>query len=701
MPSEPDEGPARHLEGGVERLKACLESPQKLLQLVAATAAADAGPLYRQSVEARLQEEDLVTFVRLLAHVGLATRQVRDEAQAADLAVFFRQRLRGLPADLVVALERTLAQLPVPSSAESPMPVQLATRLSLQLTREAYERGEVSSTGVYSLLGRLTGEVATLRRVLGVPAADDYAGLLEEEFWSTLPELERQRVLTSSDAWCVPPGALRRHLESGLQQPEAARTILEQYAYCAHHPSEAARARAALGMTELADLYAHFGGPLLESAISHAGRQLIQEFRSDMQSLLSTAFDRLSQQAVGRRGFRALQQAVKLLDTIERTGPRREDGLRSRVAVESHLGEFIREAVGAPGDSRDLAGLLRQVPQAAAEMLVEEFESRTQRGERNRVVDLAAGLGPVGRNHLREKLRTQPPGAAVLTVGLLSRLEPASVLELLPARLRRWDRAYHDAVVRLVAAGGAPERGGLLLHLLEFLDPLVLPGALDEVGLSGDPKTAPRLMRLAGGTLPQSSEPYLRLKAVEALGRLREPTAAPLMRQLVEATGVWRWREPREIRIAAAQALRKIDPEWAQKSLRRSGLSAAELAVVPSEPEPATPWVRQRRYLRVSLASKLPTLARTVRGQWSLATQVLSLGGGLGVSGESPEAGTEVDMELHFGLRSLRATALVRDPRPPFVGFEIVRMELDERSKLRRLLVPCWEAQARAAAPSA
>lgn len=687
MASDQTQGPGPASGSEVERLKAWLENPQRLLHLVVASAAAHAGSLHREGVEAHLQEEDVVLLVRLLAHLALASRQLKDDSQAAELAAFFRQRLQGLPADLVMALERILAPLPTPGPGEAPMPVQLAERLVLRLALDSYQRGTLSPPAARELLGRMCAEVDTLRRVLGMTGAEAYSGVLEEQFWDSLPEPERRRVLLSSEAWCVPPRALRRYLEELQDEPEIARGVLDNYAACAHHTEEPARLRAALAMSELAAFYARLGGSLLESAIRAAGRQLAQESHSEIQALLATAFARLSQEAAARRGFPAMRQALERLGEIERTQPPRAEGLRARVAVSSHLREFIAEALRAPAVPRELVEVFRQAAPEAAELLSEAFEACTQRAEQNRLIEMAAELGPAGLEHLRERLRVAPPAAAVPTIGLLSRLDPDTLEGHLPVRLARWDRGLHDRVVRSLAAAGAPERGQLLLHLLDHLDPFVIPIALDEIGMSGDIHTAPRLMRLAGGTLVQSSEPYLRVKAVEALGRLREPAAAPLLRRLVESKGVWRWTEPREIRLAAAQALMRIEPEWTKKFLRRSGLSPAELALAPLDPEPTAPWARQRRYPRIPLTHKLPTLATTLRGQWSLTTGVLSLGGGLAESQSVLPAGAEVEVELQSGLRPVRATALVRDSRPQTMGFEFVRIDLHERSKLRHLLV--------------
>src|SRR5256885_11079906 len=94
-------------------------------------------------------------------------------------------------------------------------------------------------------------------------------------------------------------------------------------------------------------------------------------------------------------------------------------------------------------------------------------------------------------------LRTGQPRQAASVVGLLSRLDVPTMLELLPARLPEWNRFYHDIVVRQLAYGNAPDRGRTLLELAEVLDALVLPEAVDEIGMSGDLTAAPPLLAMA------------------------------------------------------------------------------------------------------------------------------------------------------------------------------------------------------------
>jgi HEAT repeat protein len=82
---------------------------------------------------------------------------------------------------------------------------------------------------------------------------------------------------------------------------------------------------------------------------------------------------------------------------------------------------------------------------------------------------------------------------------------------------------------------------------------------VDEIGMSGDRMAAPSLLVVAQNGEAQGRSPLLQLKAVESLGRLRDPESVPVLSSLLEAKKMWKWANHRELRIAAAQALAKID----------------------------------------------------------------------------------------------------------------------------------------------
>src|SRR4029077_19891674 len=145
------------------------------------------------------------------------------------------------------------------------------------------------------------------------------------------------------------------------------------------------------------------------------------------------------------------------------------------------------------------------------------------------------------------------------------------------------------------------DRGRTLLEVLEMLDAAVVPQALDEIGMSGDRTAAPPLIVMAAAGEAEGRSALLQLKAIEALGRLREPDAVPVLRSLFEAKKMFKWQHHRELRIAAAQPLAKIDMRYATQVMAESSLEPGELAIGPLDSAPACPWVPQGRHESILL----------------------------------------------------------------------------------------------------
>ncbi len=199
--------------------------------------------------------------------------------------------------------------------------------------------------------------------------------------------------------------------------------------------------------------------------------------------------------------------------------------------------------------------------------------------------------------------------------------------------------------------GAVDERGPLLLELLDLFDPVILPAVTDEIGVTSDPLASVRLLRLAQGDLPTNASPYVQVKAIEALSRLHDTHAAPLLHELLNSHGLLGWKYPREIRIVAAQALMKLEPGYVVPA--RSGLSPMELKLAPLDPDPAGGWVRQRRYFRVPTERALPAILETSRGRCGVQVHLLSLGGGCGGRDGRVTPGSEATLNLQIGMRNL------------------------------------------------
>jgi hypothetical protein len=146
------------------------------------------------------------------------------------------------------------------------------------------------------------------------------------------------------------------------------------------------------------------------------------------------------------------------------------------------------------------------------------------------------------------------------------------------------------------------------------------------------------------------------------------------------------WSEPQELRIAAMQALEKLDPAWAQAFLPKSGLDKGDLTLAPLEIIANCKFVRQRRHTRVRLTKPVAAVSTNLKEACRLEIKTASLTGGVATISRHLAPGTQVQLKLQLGLRNLQATALMRDYRAQDMAFEIVDMNLDERSRLRRLL---------------
>jgi hypothetical protein len=695
-----------------------LNDPQKLLQLIAAAEGAHSGtgggsgaaPLgnvpniaISGGIEGGtwaggtvpLQEEEVMQAIRLLTRFGEvgSNPDVKPET--------LQQELSEVDPNTRVNLQQLLGSLAANvggQETDTPLLMKAAEHMAIRFAMERFQKGEVKVNAVHQMLEHMSRQMDTLRQILRIQEdkmskagilVESHADILDRMFWSEVPEAGKKSVLLSSEAPCVPARNVRQFVEVLLDRgdKDTAGAILRNYFSCLDGTDIEPRRKTAIGLGQLADLFANVGDELLSATVQKVGGALASESDSELGGLLSAAFVRLSSEANTRRQYGAVTAVCAAMDAVSEKRPGLANELRPRIGVENRLPEFIEEALRLPEFPPDLTKVLRRMAEPATDHLADRFFRCMRREECDRMVDLVKELGSAGVTHLREQLRMGQPRQAAAAVGLLSRLDVPTLLELLANRLREWNRFYHDMVVRQIAFGAAPDRGRTLLELLEVLDPLVLPQALDEIGMSGDRTAAPPLLVIAGSGEAQGRPPLLQLKAVESLGRLREPESVSVLSNLLEAKKVWKWLNHRELRIAAAQALAKIDPRFGSKVLTDSGLEPGELAVTPLDAAPACPWVRQRRYERVMLRKPLSATIGSSWGKSSISIKELSLGGGMGVKEDSLRVGTEAHLDISLGVRHIRGEVLLRRARVNEVGFEIVSIDLESRYRLRRVIM--------------
>jgi hypothetical protein len=717
--------------------KQWLNDPQKLLQLIAAAEGANAGgggqgggtsvpfgsvpnvpghwvagpatgtgagtttgtataPAWEGGV-VPLQEAEVVQAIRLLTRFG----QVQGDPNASP-EVLQKELVEADP-NTRLNLQQLLGSLAAKAATEqedtTPLLMKAAEHMAIRFALERYSKGEVKVNAVHQMMEHMSRQMDSLRGILKLQEekmnkagilVESHADILDRMFWAEVPESGKKTVLLSHEAPCVPPRNLRQFVELLLDRDDkqASAEILNNYSGCLDTKEIEARRKTAIGLSQLADLYSRLGGESMGKAIHSVTRQLCVEKDPELQSLLSAAFVRLSQEASSAKNYQAVNEVCSGMEMLLQQRPVMVNDLRPRVGVENRIPEFIEEALRNDPVPADLLVVLRRTCQAGAEHLADRFFRCMRRDECDRMVDLVREMGSPALTQLREILRTGQPRQASAVVGLLSRLDVGTLLELLPTRLPEWNRFYHDIVVRQIAYGAAPDRGRTLLELAEQLDSVVLPEAIDEIGMSGDLTAAPPLVAMAKPGEAASRSPFLQLKAIESLGRLKDMESLSLLREIVEAKKTFGWVHHRELRIAAAQSMSKTDPRYSGQILSDSSIEPAELAIAPLDTAPACPWVRQRRYERMVLSRTVSAVIGSSWGKSKILIRELSLGGGMGTKEDNLRIGSEADLEISLGMRSkIRAHVLLRRARVNEVGFEIVNTDLESRYRLRRLLV--------------
>src|SRR4029077_6378153 len=288
----------------------------------------------------------------------------------------------------------------------------------------------------------------------------------------------------------------------------------------------------------------------------------------------------------------------------------------------------------------------------------------------------AAGEPVIGalETHLLEPRRQRVATA----IKLLSAAAPDRLIAAMPRAFSSWDWSLQDLAVTELARQSAPalrlQAAQAFLALLRDAHLLVTPGMIDLIGLVGDASAVPRLTEIAGGDIESLRDVFIRIKAIEALGRMKAASAATLLRNLVRNRSGLTYVEPAGLRSAAEDALAMIEDRGGSLTLR-----------LPAKPSAtSTPLFAQpRRYLRVVLPDPLAAKLEGPRAQ-SARVRSIALGGALLETSAQFALGESLPIEIHAGFDRIRATAVVRSVSGKGCGVEFVHMKQEDREKLRR-----------------
>jgi len=631
-----------------------------------------------------LAEDDVAETIRWLARLSAG------QNGAKDVALPHAQELpsAGLHA-LRKALESDSAQ---EVESDRPSLLSLAEQLAVKVALDKYQCGEIPFNAVQEMLQRLKKEIETLHKVLKSHEDTMYrAGLtveseseaLDRQFWAGIPARNKMQVLLSAEAWCIPPKNVLSFVNELTEKNDpAAEQILRNYCALLKTGDANAKLKIAGGIAVLAPTFTKVSARLTRWAMTFVSGALGENLSSDLTPALCTALATLVHEAANAKKYEIVPAFFDRLAELQGLAPQISDRVHIEAGIEGCAGRFLDDALAVEVPTTELIEALQQMPYAVASELKRRAVNCSKRDDYRKLTGLTDQLGTPLLEALRQSAAADQPSEAVPAIGLLTPLDGNYVERTLKKRLQGWSPIQQSLAIHQISCSGMTERGALLSQLFDSFDQLILPQAIDEIGMSGTARIE-RLVQEASRS--ETESPYIQLKVIEALGNLKAKPALALLKEIVMARSVWKWEFPRETRIVALQALLKIDPPTAKNVTKSSGISMEELQL--SQLKPASgQWIRQRKYLRVPIGGEMSASIKSTAGSCDVSVEALSLGGGGGTTSVRSQLAPDGEVELRIGLRRVRARVLLHAVDAYNVGFEIASIPLEDRTRLRQFL---------------
>ena len=697
--------PARLLENRVEGISVNTQTERKvdtvLASLIAALVAYG-GHSPRETADAPIQVpnfDDLVASLRLLARLTPPLESARG-LSPEEAARAIHGAMEAASRDSVRMLLSSVSQY-VPREAEQPLPylLRLSEKIIFEFLGAEFSSGSLTPPSVRPALHRF-GDVIVeaggysgphssqhLSSLAVTWATDTHREQLIDRFWLELPPREKSAVLRGPDVWCVPVAALRQALgqlaDAGADAPRReARNIVLNYARRLEIPDAAARRSVAAGLNELASIIESLWPNQLPEDLSRVAMKFLDtESAPETAALLAAFVESLGRIAVNRADFSGFEA---ILTGLERAPRDKEHdhmaALSSRLVAQDRWLLLVDAALA----NRALDPVLPRLLQRDPERLLDRLTLLlTEPRGAEMVPAMARLLRTIGvpvLNLLETRLYEARRQRVTAAIKLLAAADPERLLRGLARAMASWEWSLQDLAVSELArpsnSTSAHSAAFIFSAILADAHPMVVPMMIDQIGLAQETTAVPQLMEIAAGGHDILRDQFVRIKAIEALGRLRATEAVELLRTLVESREGLTYAEPSGLRAAAEDALALMENRPSSARVRAAYESAAQTNAS---------YLVPRRYVRVPLES--PLRAQIEGASAGLArVKTISLGGAYLESPRKLSVGDSIKLEVRAGLRKINFTAVVRNIGPDGSGVEFVHMRDEDREKLRKLV---------------
>jgi PilZ domain len=645
------------------------------------------------------QIEEITESLRLIGRLT-PPMEVARGLSAEDAAHAIHSSMQSARPDSVRTLLSAITHYS-PQEGEAPQVYlkRLSQSLVLELLTTEFSDGTLAPVAIRSILNQLADELVAAGEYRGPHSSQHFSSLssawandgqreqLLERFWLELAPREKAAVLRGPDVWCVPISVIRQTLsqlvEAGTDAPRReARTILLNYARRLEHADSAARRIVAAGLGELAPLLEKlWPNQLPEELAKLTLASLTMEQAPETSALLAAFLETLGRIAVVHADFAGFENLIISLEKLPRDAAHEHmNALGHRLMANDRWMMLVDASlVNRPLDL-PLPRLLQRDPDRLLDRLTLLLTEPRSAEMLAPMARLLRTIGVPVLTLLETRLfeaRRQRVSAAIR---LLAAADPDRLLRGLTRALASWEWNLQDLAVselsRPANSPSAQSTAFIFSAILQDAHPLVVPMMIDQIGIGQETTAVPLLMEIAAGEHDTLRDQFVRIKAIEALGRLRAVEAIELLRQLAGKREGLAFAEPGGLRAAAEDALALME--------EGPGSARARASYEPTAP-PLGNFVVPRRYARIPLES--PLRAQIGGSQMTMArVKTISLGGAYVESPNRLNLGDSIQLEIRSGLRKIHFTAVVRNVGPRGNGVEFVHMKDEDREKLRKLV---------------
>jgi hypothetical protein len=697
--------PARLLEHRVEGISVNTQTERRvdtvLASLIAALVAYG-GHSPREKADTPIHApdlDDLVASLRLLARLTPPLESERG-LSPEEAARAIHGAMEEASRDSVCMMLSSVSQY-APREGERPQPylLRLSENIIFEFLNAEFSSGSLTPTSVRPMFHRL-GDVIVSSGGYSGPHSSQHLSLLAvtwatethrenliDRFWMEMPAREKSAVLRGADVWCVPVPALRQTLgqlaDAGADAPrrEARNTVLN-YARRLEHVDVSARRYVAAGLNELTSIIESLWPNQVPEDLSRgAMKALDKETAPETAGLLAAFVESLGRIAVNRADYGGFESILTSLENAPRDKEHDHMAALANRLVAQDRWLLLADAALA---NRALDPVLPRLLQRDPERLLDRLTLLlTDPRGAEMVPPMARLLRSIGvpvLNLLETRLYEARRQRVTAAIKLLAAADPERLLRGLARAMASWEWNLQDLAVSELSrpANSASTRSAAFVFsaILADAHPMVVPMMIDQIGLAQETTAVAQLMEIAAGEHEILRDQFVRIKAIEALGRMRAPEAAELLRTLAESREGLTYAEPAGLRAAAEDALALIE--------NRPSFKQA-VAAFGAPTQSSSSYINPRRYVRVPLDS--PLRAQIEGAPAGLArVKTISLGGAYLESPKKLSVGDSIKLEVRSGLRKINFTAVVRNIGPDGSGVEFVHMRDEDREKLRKLV---------------